>query len=366
LTSETPPASTDTTNQTLQEIKQLQADLEGVPKNLTRLISRLDLCASPGQGFGSTTPTTQQQAPTGAPGAMSASAASLSASDTTTGFASSTMVPSSYLPTSTSTTTETITASVRIPHDPSKVRDLQNQQGCFQTLFPRCEEHNMLILLMQIVAASSLVSSASTTCLFSPTAIAGSTLTTSVSVVSTGGLNVQNTTSTASNIMSVPLPSQWATIPVNYTAPYASGGLTAVSGGATATTVYAEQPTASYKFNASAVNNVAVYYGASPATQQGGIIALCENPNVDIVVLAFLTEYVAGGGYPAINFGDACWAATPAQQAAAPDLQDCSNVAWEVQGCQAMGKKVLLSLGGGSSNSTLASDAQGQQFANTL
>jgi chitinase len=121
-----------------------------------------------------------------------------------------------------------------------------------------------------------------------------------------------------------------------------------------------------YIFNAESGDNVAVYYGTTPATTEGGLTALCSNPNVDIVILSFVFSFFDANGYPSINFGPGCSSQTSAQAQTAPGLKDCSILAPEITACQAMDKKILLSLGGYNSNTSFASEAQATTFASTL
>jgi chitinase len=136
---------------------------------------------------------------------------------------------------------------------------------------------------------------------------------------------------------------------------------------AIATTTGKIEPTsASYTFDPAATDNVAVYYGQTSGTAADGLSSLCQDPNVDIVILAFVYDFFSQGGYPSANFGPACTAPNAAQAATAPGLTNCTILAPEIAGCQQMGKKVLLSLGGYIANSSFSSDAQAQQFAETL
>ena len=126
-------------------------------------------------------------------------------------------------------------------------------------------------------------------------------------------------------------------------------------------------PTASpYVFNAESEDNVAVYYGTTPTTTAGGLIALCNNPNVDIVILSFVFSFFDANGYPSIDFGPGCSDQTSSQTNVAPGLKDCSALAPEIAACQTMDKKVLLSLGGYNSNTSFTSDTQATEFAGTL
>lgn len=121
-----------------------------------------------------------------------------------------------------------------------------------------------------------------------------------------------------------------------------------------------------YNFNQDAQDNVAVYYGHTPATQEGGLIALCESPNVDIAILSFVFDFFGPQGYPSINFGPGCSAPTAAQTEQAPGLMNCTALAPEIAACQQIGKKVLVSLGGYIANTSFISDGQATQFAGTL
>ena len=153
-----------------------------------------------------------------------------------------------------------------------------------------------------------------------------------------------------------------------FTASPSSGYSSALN--STATLTYITEsvvPTVSpYLFDAESEDNVAVYYGTTPATQKGGLSSLCSVPNVDIVILSFVFSFFDANGYPSIDFGPGCYGQTPSQADAAPGLKDCSALAPEIAACQALDKKVLLSLGGYNSNASFASVTQATEFASTL
>ncbi|KAI9880790.1 MAG: hypothetical protein M1830_000226 [Pleopsidium flavum] len=133
----------------------------------------------------------------------------------------------------------------------------------------------------------------------------------------------------------------------------------------------AYQPTAgstnsTYKFNATASDNVAVYFGQSGATGMTNLTKMCLDPNVDIVILAFLVTFFGPGGYPSINFGAACAGQTPQMQAQASGLLDCGALASQIARCQSLGKKLFLSLGGYVSTTSFQNDMQATKFAETL
>lgn len=73
-------------------------------------------------------------------------------------------------------------------------------------------------------------------------------------------------------------------------------------------------------------------------------------------------------GYPGTNFGNACGGS----YYKSPDgketrlLESCPLIASDIKYCQAQGKKVLLSLGGGSPDVYLASDSSAKDMADFL
>jgi chitinase len=153
-----------------------------------------------------------------------------------------------------------------------------------------------------------------------------------------------------------------------FTAQPSPGPSSALNSTATLTSIAASVvPTASpYLFDAESGDNVAVYYGTTPATKQGGLSSLCRNANVDIVILSFVFSFFDANGYPSIDFGPGCLGQRSAQTVTAPGLKDCSALAPEIAACQALDKKVLLSLGGYNSNTSFNSDTQATEFASTL
>ena len=121
-------------------------------------------------------------------------------------------------------------------------------------------------------------------------------------------------------------------------------------------------------FNAKASTNQAVYYGQSPQTANVTLGTICEDPSVDIVILAFLSEFFGPGGYPVLNLGAACGsdATTQAKAKGATGILNCPEVAGNITICQNKGKKVMLSLGGADGTTVFASEKQAVAFATTL
>ena len=119
--------------------------------------------------------------------------------------------------------------------------------------------------------------------------------------------------------------------------------------------------------SASKSKELVVYYGQSPATAETTLAQVCENANVDMVILAFLTHFAGPGGYPIIDFGAACGGQTQQMlSAGAAGLLSCPLLASYITKCQGIGKKVLLSLGGGISDVALPDDENAKKFAKQL
>lgn len=121
-------------------------------------------------------------------------------------------------------------------------------------------------------------------------------------------------------------------------------------------------------FNAKASTNQAVYYGQTPLTANVTLDIVCEDPSVDIVVLAFLNEYFGPGSYPVLNLGAACGsdATIEAQAKGATGILNCFEIAGNITQCQNKGKKVMLSLGGADGTTVFASRRQAIAFATTI
>ncbi|ORE05826.1 chitinase 2 [Rhizopus microsporus var. microsporus] len=110
--------------------------------------------------------------------------------------------------------------------------------------------------------------------------------------------------------------------------------------------------------------NVMYYWGQNSAggsNTQASLGTYCESGQVDAVLLSFLHVFNVGG-IPEINLSNAC-AGTyfPNTQ-----LLSCPAVGADIKKCQDKGVKVILSLGGAAGVYGFTSDAQGQQFAQTI
>ena len=135
------------------------------------------------------------------------------------------------------------------------------------------------------------------------------------------------------------------------------------------TTSMLHPPSQTYTFNAQATDLNVVYYSQTDQTPFVSLTQICNDPAIDMVIMAFVTSLEAGGGYPSMNMASNCWAPNGAQAAVgATGLLDCvgDGLSAKVAQCQAKGKKVLMSLGGSAGDLTLISDDQAVQAANML
>lgn len=109
-----------------------------------------------------------------------------------------------------------------------------------------------------------------------------------------------------------------------------------------------------------------VYWGAEDDSTT--LADVCADSSYDIVNLAFLSYFFAGGGYPELSLSTLDGPSKAQSAAGATDLQDGSSLVSAIEACQSAGKLVILSLGGavGFADVTLDSDDQAQQIAETL
>lgn len=98
---------------------------------------------------------------------------------------------------------------------------------------------------------------------------------------------------------------------------------------------------------------------------------VCNNPDVDVVILAFINGFPAqGDGLPIVNFGNQCGGGFYQGENATAGLpKSCPYITEQIPICQANGKKVLISLGGASGPNSpydLEGEQNGIDFANWL
>ncbi|KAH3677245.1 hypothetical protein WICMUC_001826 [Wickerhamomyces mucosus] len=117
----------------------------------------------------------------------------------------------------------------------------------------------------------------------------------------------------------------------------------------------------SASFDANSKENVVLYWGQNSAGNQDTLYSYCNNDYVDIVVLSFLNDFPTNSnGVLGLNFANQCgWTF-------ADGLLDCPQIASDIQSCQNLGKKVLLSLGGQIGTYGFKSSSEATEFATTL
>ncbi|KXN85864.1 Chitinase 1 [Leucoagaricus sp. SymC.cos] len=120
-------------------------------------------------------------------------------------------------------------------------------------------------------------------------------------------------------------------------------------------------------------DNVAVYWGqnsygathgSDTANWQKTLSTYCQDDAIDAIPIAFLNVFFSIGGLPEVNMANICSAETGVFSGT--NLANCQFFAADIKACQAKGKIVTLSLGGASGAATFTSNAQAQQFADTI
>ncbi|KAF3917938.1 Endochitinase [Dactylellina cionopaga] len=113
-------------------------------------------------------------------------------------------------------------------------------------------------------------------------------------------------------------------------------------------------------YGATFKNMTAVYWGQNAAYEginktvnyQYDLWTTCNNPNVDIVLVSFVTKFKGIAGFPVINLSNQCGNVFMYAENAKnkTDILTCPSIGDQIQQCQAIGKKILLSLGGATWN----------------
>ncbi|KAJ8503581.1 hypothetical protein ONZ45_g10748 [Pleurotus djamor] len=128
-----------------------------------------------------------------------------------------------------------------------------------------------------------------------------------------------------------------------------------------------------FAFDNSRSDNVAVYYGqnsygathSDTANWQKSLSFYCQDDSIDVFPLAFLHVFFGAGGLPSINMANTC-NTNDNGVFSGTELPNCQFLAADIQACQARGKIITLSLGGATGAASFSSDAQAQQFADTI
>ncbi|KAK6353295.1 hypothetical protein TWF696_005267 [Orbilia brochopaga] len=111
-----------------------------------------------------------------------------------------------------------------------------------------------------------------------------------------------------------------------------------------------------------ASNNLVVYYGQGP--NQERLRTLCDNANIDTIPVGFVTQFgnTGMGGVIETNFGNQCGDPYPGTKF----VYQCHYLQEDVAYCQSIGKKILLSIGGGAGVYHLETAEQAQQAADDI
>ncbi|KAM5539271.1 hypothetical protein V8D89_007144 [Ganoderma adspersum] len=112
-------------------------------------------------------------------------------------------------------------------------------------------------------------------------------------------------------------------------------------------------------------NNLAVYWGQDGANGQQPLAHYCQDDTIDTIPLAFLYEFTAKGGMPAIDFANTC-SSSGNSVFKGTALAKCDDIGEDIKTCQKAGKIVTLSLGGATGAVGFSSDAEAQTFADTI
>jgi chitinase len=118
--------------------------------------------------------------------------------------------------------------------------------------------------------------------------------------------------------------------------------------------------TCSSAFDATAKDNMVLYWGQASAGSQERLSYYCNSDASDIMVLSFMSSFPGSNGVPTLNFASAC------SDTFSSGLLKCDTVAQDIKTCQSLGKKVLLSLGGAAGSYGFSSDSEAEDFAATL
>ncbi|THV06084.1 glycoside hydrolase family 18 protein [Dendrothele bispora CBS 962.96] len=112
-------------------------------------------------------------------------------------------------------------------------------------------------------------------------------------------------------------------------------------------------------------NSYGAAHGTDTANFQKTLSFYCQDNTIDVFPLAFLNVFFGPGGAPSINLANTC---NPVDNATFPgtDLPNCSPLASDIQTCQSKGKIITLSLGGATGSVGFSSDAQAEDFAQTI
>lgn len=109
-------------------------------------------------------------------------------------------------------------------------------------------------------------------------------------------------------------------------------------------------------FDLESKQNVALYWGQNSGGSQVSLGSYCEATDADIYLLSFLYQFPTIG----LDFASACTSSY------SDGTLHCSEIAQDIEKCQSLGKKVLLSMGGATGSYGFSDDSSAKEFAQTL
>ncbi|KAJ7887194.1 glycoside hydrolase superfamily [Mycena leptocephala] len=147
--------------------------------------------------------------------------------------------------------------------------------------------------------------------------------------------------------------------------------------------VLALSAVAAFAFDPSCTDNLVVYWGQNsygathstdPANWQQTISNYCQDTVINVIPIAFVNSFI--GGVPNLNLGNASSFPHGVFRKINQSPQtcndngasgNCQSLAAGIQACQAAGKLVTLSLGGGgTTGAVFSSDSDAKNFATTI
>ncbi|KAG6819148.1 hypothetical protein H0H93_014881 [Arthromyces matolae] len=105
-------------------------------------------------------------------------------------------------------------------------------------------------------------------------------------------------------------------------------------------------------FDNSRSDNLAIYwgqnsYGAATGSSSGqsSLATYCQDDTVDVIPMAFLSDFFSTGGLPTMDLSDTC-SVSGNGKFSGTALPNCQFLADDIKTCQKNGKIITLSLGG--------------------
>jgi chitinase len=110
-------------------------------------------------------------------------------------------------------------------------------------------------------------------------------------------------------------------------------------------------------FHPDSSSNIAIYWGQNSAGGVGGphqerLSTYCTSPDIDIILISFLTAMNGADGQPQLNFANHGSSTGDSRCDGSTTPWTCPEIEADIKACQSKGKTVMLSLGGANSPET--------------